>query len=169
MTQDTHDTHNWFATHLVRGSRRTQVFLAALMWTAVGTMLFSLGLHWIVSHDGDIGLLYAAPFVALGLLKAFFVLDHMTEKAVARIAGRSDHSLLIGFFSPRSWALVAGMMLTGQVLRATPLPRPWLGMLYVAVGAALVVSSRNLWKVWWRHREAECVPTAAEQAPAPTD
>jgi hypothetical protein len=134
------------------------------MWTAVGTMLFSLGLHWIVAHDGDIGLLYAAPFVLLGLVKAFFVLDRVAAKTITRIGTRPDDSLLVGFLSGRSWALIGGMMLAGQILRASPLPRAWLGMVYVAVGAALAVSSRTLWKVWWRHREADYAPAITEQA-----
>ncbi len=165
----TDDKHNRFAARVLRGSRHTQLLLAELMWTLVGIMLFSIGLHWIMHRYGDRGLLYAVPFVLLGLSKAFFILDRMADKAIARIGARSDDSLLIGFFSPRSWALVVGMMLTGQILRATPLPRSVIGFLYVAVGSALVVSSRTIWKVWWRRREADYTPTPAETTPATVD
>jgi len=130
--------------------RRTQLLLAQLLWTVVGCGLFVLGLYWVVHRFGDPGLLYATPFLALGTVKAVFVLDGVAHKAIARIQRRGDGQALWSFFSGRSWALVLAMMVTGQLLRASPLPRADLGFLYVAAGSALLISSRSIWRVWWR-------------------
>ncbi len=142
----------WLETHKPRGGRRTQLLLAEIMWTLVGSGLLTVGLRWIVQHYGQPGLLYVMPFLVLGLVKAFFVLDPIAGRTIDRIEVRGDSHCLGGFFSFRSWALILGMMAAGQILRATPLPRADLGFVYAAVGLALLVSSRALWRAWWGTR-----------------
>ncbi|HZK49482.1 MAG TPA: hypothetical protein VFD74_07780 [Thermoleophilia bacterium] len=140
--------------HKPKASARTQLLLAEVMWTAVGTMLLTFGLHWVTRRYHGPGWAYAAPFVIVGLLKGRFVLDRVARRTIARIDMRGDSHCVGGFFSPLSWALVVGMMVLGQVLRASPLPRADVGFLYVAVGAALLTSSRKFWKEWFLLRPA---------------
>jgi hypothetical protein len=142
------NARRWMERHKPRGTARTQLFLAEMMWSLVGAMLLSLGLFWIVGRYGLPGWAYAAPFVAVGLLKAFFIMDRVARRTVTRIHERGDDHCVGGFFSLTSWALIVGMMLLGQVLRASPVPRADVGFLYVAVGSALIVSSRTFWREW---------------------
>jgi hypothetical protein len=90
-------------------------------------------------------LLIAVPLILVGALKAVFILDPMARKTVTRIRDRGPSSSVAGFLSARTWAVVAAMMLTGQVLRASPIPRADIGFVYVAVGSALVLASRTMW------------------------
>jgi hypothetical protein len=138
----------WLEERAPKASRRTQLLLASMLWTAVGVMLPSLGLAWIVEAYGVVGLLGAIPCLALGMLKGRYILDRVTAGTITRVLGRAEPSFFAGFFSGRSWLLVAAMMLTGQVLRRTVLPHAWLGFLYVAVGSALLLSSITLWRGW---------------------
>lgn len=140
--------------HKPTTSARTQLLLAELMWTAVGTMLLTFGLHWITRRYHGPGWAYAAPFLIVGLLKGRFVLDRVARRTIARIGTRGDSHCVGGFFSLTSWALVVGMMVLGQVLRASPLPRAGVGFLYVVVGTALLFSSRAFWKEWFLLRPA---------------
>jgi hypothetical protein len=144
----------WFRRNAPTASTRTQVLLAALMWTGVGVMLATIGLVWDVSGFHLWGVAFALPFVLVGLLKAGFILDKVAAKAIAHIEARPEGGFVLGFFSGKSWLLIAGMMIGGQVLRRTPIPKPWLGFLYVAVGAALIAASRTLWRGWsvWADR-----------------
>lgn len=148
----------WLEAHKPRASRQTQLLMAQLLWTLVGTMLFSLGLHWIVHRYGAPGYLYALPFLGLGLAKGVLILDRVAFGAVGRVASRPLDRCAGGFFSTRSWLLVLGMMLAGQLLRASPLPRADIGFLYVAVGSGLVFSSRIIWRVWWTCRHPRTIP-----------
>jgi hypothetical protein len=134
--------------------RRSQLLMAELTWSVVGSGLLTLGLYWVLRHFGLTGLEYAAPAAALGVGKSLLVLDRVARGAVGRIAGRNEPSFALGFFSVRGWLLIAGMMLMGQLLRLSPIPRYDLGFLYVAIGAALLTSSRLLWQAWWRRRPA---------------
>lgn len=142
----------WLELHKPTGSARSQLLLAEMMWTVVGSVLLSLGLHWVVQRYHGPGWAYAVPFLLLGLIKSRFVLDRVAKRTIHRIRTRGDDHCVGGFFSPVSWALIAGMMVLGQVLRASPLPRAGVGFLYVTVGSALLVSSRLLWKEWRQRR-----------------
>jgi hypothetical protein len=44
--------------------------------------------------------------------------------------------------------MVASMMAVGAVLRHTALPRPILGVAYVAIGAALLLGAEPLWRAF---------------------
>ena len=140
----------WLETHKPTAGERTQLFLAEMMWSVVGVMLLSLGLMWIVERYGAPGWMYALPFVGLGLVKAYYIMDRVARRTVNRIHERGDDHCVGGFFSLSSWALIVGMMILGQVLRASPVPRADVGFLYVAVGSALIVSSRTFWREWFQ-------------------
>lgn len=148
----------WLELHKPRGSARSQLFLAEMMWTVVGSMLLGLGLLWIVRRYHGPGWAYAAPFLVLGVVKALLILDRVARRTIHRIRTRGDDHCVGGFFSPASWGLILGMMLLGQVLRASPVPRADVGFLYVAVGSALLISSRMLWREWLHLRPARVRP-----------
>ena len=82
----------------------------------------------------------------MGALKARFVLDKAARKALARICERGDGRCLGGFQSPSSWALVALMMVGGRALRHWLLGPGPAGLLYLAIGVALLGSSRLYWR-----------------------
>jgi hypothetical protein len=139
----------WLERHKPRGRRRTQLLLALCMWTVVGAFLLAMGVSWILHGFGQLGLLFVALFAALGVPQALFILDRVAGKTVARIQLRGDGRCLGGFLSVRSWLLVAFMVALGQVLRASPLPRAYLGMIYVWIGSALLLASRRYWRALW--------------------
>ena len=127
--------------------------MAQLLWTLVGLGLCAAGLTWILQWAGPVGLLYAAPCVLLGLLKALLTLDEVARRTLGRIEARGDSRCALGFLSARSWLLVVAMMALGRLLRASPVPRSDLGFVYVAVGSGLLMASRTLWLRWWGLRE----------------
>lgn len=96
-------------------------------------------------------------FVAagLGLGKALLVLDRTTLRNIARVKSRGEDRCFGGFLSPRVWILVIGMMILGRILRTIGLPKPILGLIYGAVGIALLFSSRLIWRAWKDQREVK--------------
>jgi hypothetical protein len=125
-------------------NERAQLAFAGLLWAAGATILSVRGVGWLLAVDYAVVLI--AGGIVLGVLKARFVLDPVARKAAARIRERGPRAPVLGFFSVRSWATVLSMVALGHLLRLTALPRPVLGVVYVAVATALVVASRVFWR-----------------------
>lgn len=124
--------------------------MAGSMWTAVGIALPTMGLVWDVQGYGLLGLLLAAPFLAVGLLTSK-MLDRVSRRTITHIRERDPDGPFLGFLPLRSWLLIALMMATGATLRHFLVgghPRAWLGFVYVAMGFALLIGSRSLWRGW---------------------
>lgn len=132
-----------------RAAGRTQLLLAALLWSCVGTALLLAGARWDLQAAGvRNGSLLIAFAGAAGLLKGRFVLDRAAGRIADRIAARGDGRCVGGFLSVRSWLLVALMSGAGRFLRGGLLPQVVVGTLYVAIGCGLIFSSRIAWQRW---------------------
>jgi hypothetical protein len=70
----------------------------------------------------------------------------MADWNTVRIIARGDSRCLGGFLAPKTWLLIIIMMGSGILLRRSGVPRPILGVLYTAVGSALLIGGRKLWK-----------------------
>jgi hypothetical protein len=142
-------SHFFFERWKPAARARTQVFLAALLWTFVGTGLSVAGLRWCAETQLTWSAFLVLLGVVLGLLKGRFALERTARRSSARIARRGDGKCLGGFLSWKSWLFVLAMVLTGAVLRRSGIPRSVLGVLYTAVGSGLLWGSRVYWGEWW--------------------
>jgi hypothetical protein len=138
---------SWADRHKPAAAMRTQLLLAWLMWATVGSALAGVGVRWLWASAPVAAPWIAAACVAVGVFKSRFVLDRAARRVADRILERGDGRCLGGFLSFRSWGLVVLMMVGGRVLRGT-LAHGVVGPLYIAVGTALLVSSRISWRTW---------------------
>ncbi|HET6475388.1 MAG TPA: hypothetical protein VFH93_04835, partial [Thermoleophilia bacterium] len=88
--------------------------------------------------------------VAIGLIKARFILIKYANKAVLRIRTRG-HASFFGLFAPSSWLFIVVMMGGGVLLRQSALVDSWwgrtlLGIVYIAVGTALAIADVVFWR-----------------------
>jgi hypothetical protein len=125
------------------------------MWTVVGSVLIIVGTRWATRG----GVRPALPFLALaaviGWLKGRYVLSRSAVRIARRIEVRGDDRCLGGFLSWKSWILVASMMILGRLLRMSPLPVLYRGLIYSAIGVALLSGGITLWR--WRLAAGEAV------------
>jgi hypothetical protein len=135
--------------HKPAAAARTHLLLAALLWTAVGAVLLGVGAYWASGAPIPYRPLLLGLAVGIGLLKAHFVLSRTARRGVGRIRSRGDGRCIGGFLSLPTWAFVAVMMLAGYLLRHGLLPRGIVGVVYVAIGTALLVAARRLWRAWY--------------------
>ncbi len=125
---------------------RTHLLAAALVWTVVGTALAGVGLHWCLGAASVWPAVLIAAGIAAGIVKARLVLVRAADRNADRVLARGDGRCLFGFLSWRGWLLVPAMMALGYALRHSPLPRPVVGLIYVAIGCALLAGSAPLWR-----------------------
>ena len=143
----------WAQRHKPQASARAQLALAASMWTLVGAGLATAGTIWTSHLAPGWRATVLAGAVLVGAVKARWVLARTARRIAERIVARGDGRCAGGLLSWRSWLLVVAMAAGGRLLRATALPRSLLGVLYVAVGAALLLASSIPWRRWWRLRQ----------------
>lgn len=135
---------NWRVRFKPAAPARTHLLLAACAWSAVGSVLVILGIYWVHAAGSTPGYLLLA--VAIGFAKSRYILDKTARRAAARIMERGDGRCIGGFFSWKSWLLVAAMALAGRFLRSGVVSMLLLAFIYVAVGSALLISSRFFWQ-----------------------
>ena len=128
-------------------SVRTHLFLAALIWSVVGFFLLINGFVLISLQNH---LWYGVVGLILGTAKTFFILDRVAQKNVKRIKEFEDKVCIGSVYSWKTWVMVAAMIALGRLLRTTVLPGEVVGLIYTAVGWALMLASRLMWLEWKR-------------------
>jgi hypothetical protein len=125
-------------------STRTHLLVAASIWTAVGLMLAVRGLLGFPEAQRFFFGLFG---LAIGTLKSLLVLDQAARRNIERILACRDGLCLGGVYSAKMWGLVLLMIAGGRLLRAyAPAALAWL--VYLAIGWALLLSSRLIWQRW---------------------
>jgi hypothetical protein len=138
-------------------TRQSLARIAGALWCAAGAMLLARGAgFWRIARDGEHRSLAALCLavgvgVAIGAAKGRFVLRRSAARNLARIGKLSEPTRPWQAFSPAFYLLIAAMIGLGvgvRVLAARGLPgghATALG-LYMAIGAALIVSSTSYWR-----------------------
>ena len=168
-------TRPWWDRFTPRASVRVQMFSAAIMWmVGLGFLLgfgikFLFDLYAIMRTQTNWAVVCTVGIVAIalaiGALKARYILIRYADKAVARIQHRG-HACFFGFFAWSSWGFILIMMGGGAFLRlGTPLPHiEWglvfLSTLYIAVGTGLAIADRIFWLALFRSEPLPEVRTA---------
>lgn len=144
----------WAERYEPRASVRTQLYAAAITWLAAATMLGVRGVIFLSDEHKAWWIVAIAVSVAvvLGLIKGRAVMYRSSNKSVARIRARG-RSCFFGYFSWKTWLLVAFMMTAGIILRHSGLPHTFLGVLYLAISVGLLYGDYVFWNAAIRHRE----------------
>jgi hypothetical protein len=132
------------------GSRQVRLFLAAAAWTAVGLGLLIAGTWWSLWSDSSLHPILLVAAAAVGLTKAFIILKHTANRVIGRIQASGDDRCIGGFFSWQTWILVVIMITAGTLLRRSDISRGVVGLVYVAIGIALLAASTLPWRAWCR-------------------
>ena len=125
----------------------THLMLAALIWSVVGFFLMVNG-FLLISLAERSWLIFLG--LTLGTAKGFFILDRVARKNIKRIHGFERKICIGSVYSYKTWLLVIMMIVVGRTLRLTVLPGEVVGVIYLAVGCGLMLSSRLMWLEWRR-------------------
>jgi hypothetical protein len=129
-------------------SIRSRLLVAALIWTVVGAGLFVAGANWAVVGQGGRGWAGMGLALLAGWFKGRYLLSGRAAANARRIVAAGEGKCLGGVFDGSAWLLVLAMIGLGFVLRHSAVPRPWIGLIYVAVGTALMLASLGTWRHW---------------------
>jgi hypothetical protein len=117
------------------------LLVAGLLWFGVGVMLNTLAYSWLKIESSN----YAYPAAGIGVLFALLI-HHLgflriVDKNLARILPMEGRRCVFAFMPWKSYMLILLMISAGFILRHSPVPKKYLAVLYIAIGAALALSS----------------------------
>lgn len=121
--------------------KRVLLFLAGFMWVGVGAMLLFLSYSWLDAFHLHGSFVFEAIGVAAALVIHHFGFLKIVDKNLGRILPMEGKRCVFSFLSWKSYIMVAIMIALGVLLRHSPIPKPYLSVLYTAIGLALVLSS----------------------------
>ena len=127
---------------------------AGLMWSAVGIVLMNLAVRWLRPLDFMVALPFALAGVLLALIFFHFSFSKIACKNVGRIEKFDrDKICLFAFQAWKSYPLIVFMIALGIILRHyTPIPKPYLAVVYTGVGGGLLLSSLRYYRHLWNGR-----------------
>ena len=127
--------------------KRFLILFSGILWSVVGIMLCRLAINWL-SPAGSQNTVWMglAGFVLAFLIYRFGFLK-LVSKNTDRILSKEGKVCIFAFQPWKSYLIVAVMILLGIILRHSPVPKPYLSIIYIGFGGAMFMSSL----VYYRH------------------
>ena len=128
--------------------KKNSLVVVGVIWFLVGIGLSIAGSNWILQLGfGPKMIIVLTIAVAIGLIKGKFVLKKIALKYYKRaeLIDFKEIDILTGWIKIlgiKGFILIGIMMAAGSFLRHSNIDRPILGILYLAVGIALVYASK---------------------------
>ena len=117
------------------------LFLAGALWLCVGAMLLFLAASWLLESPHTNRSVFAGAGVILGLLVHHFGFLKIVDRNLARILPVDEKRCLFSFMPWKSYVLIPVMIAVGTILRHSAIPKPYVAVVYTAIGLALMLSS----------------------------
>jgi len=117
------------------------LLIAGLIWIAVGSMLLGFSYFWLRDAGNDIFMWTAGSGIVISLFVHHFGFLRVVDNNLGRILPMQGKRCVFSFMTWKSYILVLVMVATGILLRLSPIPRTYLSVLYIGIGAALILSS----------------------------
>jgi len=114
--------------------------LAGAMWVAAGIMLCFMAFKWLKAYEGNSALLLVTG-LSFSLIIHHFGFLRVVDKNLGRIMQMEEKPCLFSFMPWKSYLVVLVMVSAGIALRHSQIPKEYLSVLYLGIGAALILSS----------------------------
>lgn len=117
------------------------LFIAGIMWVVVGIMLNGMAYSWLRTERQDYALLASIIGFVCSLVIHHFGFLRIADRNLDRILSMEGRRCIFSFMPWKSYVLIIIMIVTGLLLRHSPIPKLYLSVLYTGIGTALILSS----------------------------
>ena len=128
--------------------KRILILLAGFMWVGVGTMLLFISYSWLNAYQGNDSFVFAGIGIAVALVIHHFGFLKIVDNNLRRILPMEGKKCIFSFVTWKSYLIVAVMVTMGVFLRHSPIPKPYLSILYTGIGLSLILSSLRYLRVF---------------------
>jgi hypothetical protein len=126
------------------------IALAGAMWSVAGALLCRRAYGWFASISWTGAIPLELFGVLLALLAYRFNFSKIARKNIERLCRLTENTCLFAFQTWRGYLLIVLMMFLSGFLRRSPIPKPYLAVLYTAIGGALLLSSLSYYRLLWQ-------------------
>lgn len=133
-------------------TKGVRLFLAGGLWCCVGSMLLCLAATWFRETPAEQRYLLMGGGLLFGLFMHHFVFLKMVNKNLARILPVEEKRCLFSFMPWKSYLIIPVMIGMGMLLRRSSFPKPYLAVIYMGIGLALLLSSIRYARHFVLHR-----------------
>ncbi len=116
------------------------------MWTGVGLMLCDYAINWLEIGWSWVPFALGLTGLVISVVANRWKFSELAIKNIERIHGLPDRACLFSFLAWKGYAIIVFMIALGIVLRNSPLPKPYLAVIYLAVGGALIQASWHYYR-----------------------
>jgi hypothetical protein len=122
-------------------SKNWLLVLAGIMWSGVGILLCGYAVTWLAGSPSVGSLLLGITDLAISWAVYRYGFSKIAQKNIDRILLYANKACLFSFQSWSGYIIIAVMMTGGILLKSSPIPKPYLAIMYTAIGGGLFLSS----------------------------
>ncbi len=126
------------------------VAIAGFMWTGVGVMLCRLAYHWFIAINTGAAVILGSLSAVMALAAYQFGFSKMAHKNMKRLCLLTERTCVFAFQTWKGYLIIGFMIILGAVLRSSPIPKPYLAIVYSTIGGAIFLSSFHYYGLLWR-------------------
>lgn len=145
-TNQTSKPRHWILSLNPVVSKHWLLIVAGCMWTGVGILLSFLAVTWLAKTL----LMKAILLGLLGIVFSFainrFQFTKLAMKNIKRILSLNDKACVFSFQAWTGYLIIAFMMSLGIYMRNSAIPKPYLAVLYIAIGGSLLQASWHYYR-----------------------
>jgi hypothetical protein len=126
------------------------IAIAGFMWTGVGAMLCGLAYQWFVAVNTAVAVILGSLGTGMALGAYHFGFSKIAQRKIKRLCRLTERTCLFAFQTWKGYLIIAIMIILGSILRSSPIPKPYLAILYTTIGGAIFLSSFHYYNLLWR-------------------
>lgn len=127
--------------------KRFLIFLAGTVWSVVGFFLCGLAFGWLAETKPDTAKWLGAGGIIFSLLIHHLGFLRLVKRNIKRILSLEDKICIFAFQTLKSYLIILIMIAMGMALRHSAIPKPYLSVIYIGFGGAMLLSSiRYFWE-----------------------
>ena len=130
--------------------KKVLIALSGIMWLVVGIILCSHAVNWLSQPGVKNSMWLLISGMILSLLIHHFGFLRLVYNNLERILSQKDKVCIFAFQAWKSYLIIAIMIGIGIALRHSSLPKPYLSVIYIGFGGAMLLSSLKYFWVFFR-------------------
>ncbi len=130
--------------------KRFLIVLSGIVWSVVGIILCNLAVNWLLLATDQKAIWPGAAGIILSLMIHHFGFLKIVSRNIDRILAKKGKVCIFGFQPWKSYFIIFVMIVMGMSLRHSSFPRPYLAIIYIGFGGAMLLSSFRYYRIFFK-------------------